>query len=70
MQRALLSLVASATTSVAAGVATTTVGLRLLLLVGEVCRPALNIEAIQVCDDIVGILTTGEFNDAVSSRLT
>ena len=64
MQRAKLSLVASATTSVAPGVATTTIGLRLLLLIREACRPALNIEAIQVVDNVVGILTTREFNDA------
>ena len=59
----MLSLVAAATTTSVAAAAT--IG-RLLSLISETGRSSLDVETIEVSDNKISILSTGELDDAVT----
>ena len=59
----MLSLVAAATTTSVAAAAT--IG-RLLSLIGETGRSSLDVETIEVRDNKICILSTGELDDAIA----
>ena len=61
----MLSLVAAATTTSVAAAAT--IG-RLLSLISETSRSSLDLETIEVADNKISILATGELDDAVALR--